>query len=309
MILGGTRFTGRATAELLVKDGHEVTVISRNLNIPESVSRSVIADRHAGLKQIEGQTFDATVDFICSGEQDVEDVYQNIYPGLYVLISTVWLAKREGNESQFPILPEITERYLKAKKTAEQAVFYKRQQGHPGTSLRLPIQSGVNDHTRRLLFYLDRIADKSGLVLVNGGMNRFQIVSNQDVALALTRALYQNILGSCAVWDAMPGNDITVKHLVGVMAGSDEIHSYDISSERLAEVFPEYLEQEPFWREYPLKRLDNNLFHALGIVPKAIEEWAPALCNQTESLKHSTLRSKEIAIINDFQKNLLNCIV
>ena len=306
MILGGTRFTGRAAAGMLVKDGHEVTVISRNLNIPKSVFRYIIAERHAGLKQIEGHAFDATVDFICSGEQDVEDVYQNIYPGLYVLISTVWLAKREGNESQFPILPETTERYLKGKKSAEQAVFYKRQRGHPGTSLRLPIQSGINDHTRRLLFYLDRIADKSGLVLVNGGMNRFQIVNNQDVALDLTRALYQNILGSCAVWDAMPDNDITVKHLIGVMAGSDEIHSYDISSERLAKLFPEYLEQEPFWREYPLKRLDNNLFRVLGIVPKAIEEWVPALCNQTESLKHSALRSKEIAIINDFKNTLLN---
>jgi len=304
LILGGTRFTGRATVESLVEHGHEVTVISRNSNVPENVFSSVISDRVDGLKKIKGKTFDATIDFICSGEQDVEDVYQNIHPGLYVLISTVWLAKREGDKSKFPSLSEITERYLNAKKNAEQAVAYKRQQGYTATSLRLPIQSGVNDHTRRLLFYLDRIADKSGLILVNGGVNRFQIVNNVDVALALTKALSSNILASSAVWDAMPDSDITIKHLIGAMAGKDHIHTYDISSDRLAELLPEYLEQEPFWQEYPLKRLDHNLFHASGVVPREIEEWVPALWELTGSLKDSALRCKELAIIDDLKKNM-----
>ncbi|MCP5426835.1 MAG: hypothetical protein H6964_06505 [Chromatiaceae bacterium] len=288
-----------------MSQGHEVTVVSRNPNIPERTARAINSDRLNGLRQLKKGTFDATIDFICSSGQDVDDVYKYLDPGLYVLISTVWLAKREGNKELFPHIPEITERYLQAKRRAEEAVSTRRSQGYPGTSLRLPIQSGVNDHTRRLLFYLDRIADDSGIILINGGTNCFQLVNNEDVASALSKALLMNVLGSIAVWDAMPDYVISVKEMIRIMAGKKEVSMYDISDQKLAGLLPEYLDQEPFWQEHPLSVLDNNLFQITESVPRKLEEWIMPLRELTRSLEHSHLRQKEIVVMQNLLKHEL----
>lgn len=266
----------------------------------------MIEERLYGLRYLKLKEFDVTIDFICSGAQDVEDVYDNLDPGLYILISSVWLAKKDVNEKSIPVLSQITENYLASKMSAEAAVVRKRNQGFLATSLRLPVQSGINDHTGRILFYLNRIVDTSGLILVNGGLNRFQIVNNEDVALALTKALLLNVLGSSPLWDAMPHHSISIKQMIHIIAGNRRVRTFDVSSKDLAKILPEYLECEPFWQEYPLTMLENNIFNVSGVIPREIESWILPLLNLTVPIKDSILRQKEISLINDIKEFALN---
>jgi len=286
-----------------VADGHDVTVISRNPDVPPNIKTAVILEKHAGLTQIRGTAFDVTLDFICSGSSDVETVFSLVEPGLYVLISTVWLAKLEGNKAEQERLHPVTKKYLAGKKTAEQAVNEKRQLGYQACSVRLPIQSGLSDHTHRLLFYINRIADRQGIILVNGGDNLLQIANNDDIALALTQAVSLNLLAQAEVWDAMPGREVSVKSLIQILASGRDIDFYSISEEELAEVFPEYIEEEPFWREFSLNSLENNLFNATGIIPGTLEDWTKPLWQLQGALTDSPLRKKEMSLIADYLKN------
>ena len=114
-----------------------------------------------------------------------------------------------------------------------------------------------------------------------------------------------NVLGSIAVWDAMPDYVISVKEMIRIMAGKKEVSMYDISDQKLAGLLPEYLDQEPFWQEHPLSVLDNNLFQITESVPRKLEEWIMPLRELTRSLEHSHLRQKEIVVMQNLLKHEL----
>ena len=209
-----------------------------------------------------------------------------------------WLSKEQKN-SPLIDLPKLTLSYLEGKKGAEVAVRSMRSRGFNATSIRLPIQSGENDHTQRISFYLDRIDDGSGLILVNGGSNIFQLANNEDVALALTRAILLGILDKSAVWDALPDNQISVKELVRIISGAQNVQVLAISSAELLERLPEYLAIEPFWREYPLKKLKNNIFEITNTIARKPIDWLPGLNQVSRKKSISQLRAKEVELIQE----------
>jgi len=64
LILGGTRFLGRATAEALLARGHVVTLFHRGQTLPEGLpgAENVIADRAQGLEPLGARHWDAAID-------------------------------------------------------------------------------------------------------------------------------------------------------------------------------------------------------------------------------------------------------
>jgi len=65
LILGGTRFLGRATAAHAVATGHEVTCAARGRSGPVAAGATLVRvdrDRPDGLAPLAGRTFDAVID-------------------------------------------------------------------------------------------------------------------------------------------------------------------------------------------------------------------------------------------------------
>jgi 2'-hydroxyisoflavone reductase len=62
LVIGGTRFSGRALAEHAVEAGHEVTLFHRNPTDVCPEAEHVLGDRDRDLDALAGRTFDAVVD-------------------------------------------------------------------------------------------------------------------------------------------------------------------------------------------------------------------------------------------------------
>ena len=64
LVLGGTRFLGRALTESLLKCGHAVTLFHRGRSLPDGLpgAASVIGDRTLDLTSVAGRDWDAVID-------------------------------------------------------------------------------------------------------------------------------------------------------------------------------------------------------------------------------------------------------
>ena len=70
LVIGGTRFFGRKLVELLVQDGHHVTILTRGQasnSIGETVEHILVDrnDEQAFAQALEGRSFDLVYDNIC----------------------------------------------------------------------------------------------------------------------------------------------------------------------------------------------------------------------------------------------------
>jgi len=298
LIIGGTRFVGKNTVEILIRNGFEVTVLSRNNNILEG-SIPVTEERTEGLKLLKGNFYDVIIDFICYEGADVDNVFSNLLFNRYILISTVWLSKIENVNNTYTSLPEQTKKYLLGKKEAEKLAESSWISGIPSIIIRLPILSGVNDHTRRLMFYLDRMEDGYGIIRVNGGNNMLQISHIQDVADAIAKVSIDDLIEQHSLWDAMPGKGFSIKSMLKILSDGKKIQWCDLSEEYLNKTIPEYLKYEPFWREYQLSENTNNIFEITNTRPRPIEEWFLPLKKNAKIMNNNSLRRKEINIIKE----------
>ena len=64
LLLGGTKFLGRATAEAALARGHELTLFTRGETNPELFPEAehLRGDRDGDLRALEGRTWDAVID-------------------------------------------------------------------------------------------------------------------------------------------------------------------------------------------------------------------------------------------------------
>ena len=75
LLIGGSGFLGRPTANALIEAGHRVTVLTRGTHDSPSGVETMAADRgdRAALaRALEGRRFDLTVDFVAYDSIDIE---------------------------------------------------------------------------------------------------------------------------------------------------------------------------------------------------------------------------------------------
>lgn len=173
LVLGGTRFFGRKLVELLIEDGHHVTIITRGKSgnpFGDQVEHLVLdrLNKVELAKSVEGRTFDIVYDNICYTSNEAKAFCEifNGKIGKLVFTSSLSVYPADGNEkdeSDFdPYTYEIRMgdstdfTYAEGKRQAE-AVFF-QQATFPIVAVRFPIVMGVDDYTRRLHFHVERIA-------------------------------------------------------------------------------------------------------------------------------------------------------
>lgn len=303
LVLGGTRFTGKAVVQRLAAAEHDVTVISRRKNQHYDGVKYETAERLAGLERLRGTKFDACLDFICYDAECVTTVFENINPGHYAIVSTTWLPRLEFSEPRTPEILPVTRDYLNGKATAEKEIYRFRAKGKETAIVRLPITLGQSDHTGRGRFYLDRIVDGRGLILVNGGQNIAQIAWCEDVATVLCRWLEAGLVEDHILWEALPDAGATVRAILMELGGENKTEFAEISADVLQKRLPKYLELEPLFRETSIPITEHNIFNAVDIRPTLRQTWLSTLSASNSGYQNPPTRDAEISLIEEMTRD------
>lgn len=175
LVLGGTRFFGKRLVECLLKQGHEVTILTRGLtkdSFGNKIKRIVClrSDRLQMEKSLKDKDFDIVYDQICFSPDDAAitcDIFQKRLKK-YIFTSSVYIysGRQAGifRESDFnPAEHEVkmgtraTLSYEEGKRLAE--IYFAKKAAFKVVQVRFPIVMGADDYTGRFGFYIKKILD------------------------------------------------------------------------------------------------------------------------------------------------------
>jgi 2'-hydroxyisoflavone reductase len=205
LILGGTRFLGRAIAAQACVTGHDVTCAARGISgsVPHG-ARFIRVDRHEpdSLAPLAGEEFDAVVDLSRDPGQ-VRRAIAALQPraGHWTFVSTVSVYADNRTPGQradaallkAPTAPDIEhsteETYGAAKVACEQAV------GENAFICRAGLIVGPEDPTGRFTYWPVRL-DRGGEVLVPGAPDdTVQFIDVRDLAQWIVHAAQTRLTG------------------------------------------------------------------------------------------------------------------
>jgi 2'-hydroxyisoflavone reductase len=202
LVLGGTKFLGRAIVDAALGRGDAVTMFNRgktNRGLYPGVE-TVIGDRTMGLSVLDGREWDAVIDVAAYEPEDVRLSAEAFAKrtGRYVFVSTVSVYAgqntREGQLEDAPLqelrdgMTDFAQRYGPSKAVAErivQEVYGERALiGRPG------LITGPHDPTDRVPYWPRRIA-RGGRVLAPGDpADLVQFIDVRDLAAWLADACH-----------------------------------------------------------------------------------------------------------------------
>jgi 2'-hydroxyisoflavone reductase len=193
LILGGTRFAGRAIAEAALGRGDTVTLFNRGRTAPGLFPgvETVTGDRTADLSALDGRQFDAVIDVACY-DPDVASLSAKALAGRvgrYVFVSTVSVyashATTEAQREDAPLAELMPgadpgQAYGANKALCERVIA----QAFGGAALigRPGLITGPHDPTDRFPYWPRRIA-RGGRVLAPGDPGDLtQVIDVRDMA-------------------------------------------------------------------------------------------------------------------------------
>lgn len=223
LVIGGTRFIGRAVVNLLSEQGHEVAVFHRTqANVPEGVQQ-IYGDRsqlHASKQDFARFSPDIVLDMIPFVEEDARSVMalfkgmarrvvaissQDVYRAYGRLLRT-----EPGPADPIPLTEDSPLREklypyrgltLRASEDKQRWMddydkipierIIMREPDLPGTILRLPMVYGPGDNQHRLFEYLKRMDDKRPTILLDANVASWRWTRSyvENVAAAIVLAI------------------------------------------------------------------------------------------------------------------------
>ena len=192
LVLGGTKFLGRAIVEEALARGHEVTTFTRGVTNPELFPEAerLRGDRDGDLSALEGRAWDAVIDtsgyvprIVRASAEALRD------SGFYVFVSSisVYAELPPGYDEASPVeeledpeTEDVRAHYGALKAACERVVddvF-----GERAANLRFGLIVGPHDPTDRFTYWPDRVA-RGGEMLAPGAPDRaWQFVDVRDGA-------------------------------------------------------------------------------------------------------------------------------
>ena len=194
LILGGTRFVGRAITEAFVNAGHDVTLFNRGSDEIDITVRRLRGDRNdpAALAPIGEQAWDAVVDVSAYIPAQVRSVLSTLGAGNphYLYISTVSVYAESiapGADESAPLLavaediPREDPRSYGGLKALCERVLRSDFRG-PLTVLRPTVVIGPRDYTDRFGWWVRAVADGGALPAPARLDQPVQLVDARDLA-------------------------------------------------------------------------------------------------------------------------------
>jgi 2'-hydroxyisoflavone reductase len=206
LVLGGTRFVGRAIVEAALAGGHEMTIFNRGVTNPDlfpEVER-IRGDRTRDLSPLAGRHWDAVVDVAGYFPRVVEASVAALrhFVGRYVFISSVSVyadqsvPQSEDAPLAVPADPEdtSTESYGARKAACERVV--EQAFGERATVVRPGLIVGPHDSTNRFSYWPKRIA-RGGRVLAPGAPDDpLQFIDVRDLGNFVLRLVEDDRAGT-----------------------------------------------------------------------------------------------------------------
>ncbi len=204
LVLGGTKFAGRAIVEAALGRGDAVTLFNRGKTNPGLYPgvETVIGDRTEDLSPLDGREFDAVIDVACY-DPAVARLSAEAFrdrAGRYVFVSSVSVyASQATTESQLedaplaelkPDLPDYPDNYGANKALSEAVV--REVYGDRALIGRPGLITGPHDPTDRFPYWPRRIA-AGGRVLAPGDAGDLtQVIDVRDLAAFLLDACHRD---------------------------------------------------------------------------------------------------------------------
>ena len=257
LIIGGTRFLGRAIVDTALVRGHEVTLFNRGKSNPDIYANveTIVGDRDGGLDGLKGKKWDAVIDTCGYVPRLVKDAAELLKDAVdhYTFISTISVYSDfnlVGMDESAPLgtmedetVEEITgETYgplkVLCEKVADEAMNGRTLHVRSGFIV------GPNDFTDRFSYYPHRIAKGGEVLLPQGPDWPIQFIDAADIAAWTIQATEQKLTGPYNI--VGPQNQLTFGELVSqckAISGSDATFTY--ASE-------EFLQGEEMERPFPL---------------------------------------------------------
>jgi 2'-hydroxyisoflavone reductase len=198
LVLGGTKFLGRAVAEAALADGHELTLFNRGETNPELFpeAEKLRGDRDGDLRALEGRRWDAIVDpsgYVPRVVRDSAELLRDSGHYTFVSSCSVYPSFAEPATEQTPVATvedesteAVEEHYGPLKALCEGVV----EEVFPGRALhaRAGLIVGPHDPTGRFTYWPHRIA-RGGEVLVPGAPERpVQFIDVRDLGEWIVRS-------------------------------------------------------------------------------------------------------------------------
>lgn len=212
LVIGGTRFIGRATVPELLDRGHEVTIFHRGQTPSPFGDRvsELLGDRldPASLRRaLNGHAFDGVIDIAYpwdsrTGSRELAYVADALHraPERYVYLSSVSVY----GDGPLP-LTETSRRdpmlgaYSEDKIAAEDFLFEAHRSGRFSASIvRPPYVHGPWNNIPREAWFWDRILADRPVIVPDGGTTLFQWAAARDVAWSLAECLENPAAGGQA---------------------------------------------------------------------------------------------------------------
>jgi 2'-hydroxyisoflavone reductase len=208
LIIGGTRFLGRALVDTAVARGHTVTLFNRGKSNPDLYDdvETIVGDRDGGLDGLKGRTWDAVIDTCGYVPRLVRDAAELLKDAVdhYTFISSISVYadfNTVGMDESAPLatladesVEEITGETYGGLKVLCENVADEVMNGHT-LHVRSGFIVGPNDFTDRFSYYPHRIAEGGEVLLPQGPDWPIQFIDASDIARWVVLATEQKLTG------------------------------------------------------------------------------------------------------------------
>ncbi len=278
LIIGGTRFFGKRFVQLMLDQGHSVTILTRGQSADDfgnKVSR-LVADRTDGkqLKNAVKSDYEVVVDNMLMNAQEANDVITVLRDRInhFVMTSTLSVYDPKPGallESDFEaITTHPGEGYQQGKRSAEHALA----SAPFGVSImRIPVIVGPDDYTKRLLAHVTAVKENKKLYFPTPNA-KFSYLHAQDAARALAWFCNEKPLG---VFNIGAPDAWSLRNLMDCI---ERITGNKFSYGEVEDTHSPFGIPEDFY-------MNVDKAQRAGFRVDALEKWMPKLISDLASLK------------------------
>jgi 2'-hydroxyisoflavone reductase len=257
LVLGGTRFLGRALVDATLEQGHEPTLLNRGQTAPELFPEveKLRGDRSTDLSALEGREWDAVLDVAAYMPDDVRRAVEALQGnvGRYVFVSSI---SAYADQSVPPVEDAAVAQLQPGQESDEDPELYGARKaaceriveeafGDAALVVRPGLIVGPYDPTGRFTYWPHRVA-RGGKVLAPGSPDdQVQFIDVRDLAAWMVQATANGVGGTFnATGEQMLFGDLLDE--CRAVAGSDAAFTWVDSEQLLAEEVGPWMEL-PLW--------------------------------------------------------------